>query len=597
MDEREELVQSIATLTAQLTEKQAQLESQTNKYAPINLHKGCTEPNSHCAGHTTKQAEFEAEKQEKNIKTIIKNKGLNIDYAGNGMLVKTKSVELLSRTSVETSESNDKAAPIKRKRNLEDYRPTDEELNAINKLSNIDLKASDVYVFESMAANTEVDSDFEHFEDKALADMAGKCTDFPIQLDHDRSVRSTVGKLISGRVANRKLYQKFYMLDTPDNKSLIMNLAGGVTNKVSVSFGSLLRNYVCDSCKQCIVSDACPHSPGNVDEKGRTCTISIKAVEAFFEKSIVWLGAQGKAGIRRNDVPSEKALSEANPSQPTIEVKTWKWNGGESYISSGDGYFITMNKDFILTQQANKVTVKANDGDEFEVEGLPENYVSDAIEAGKTYEQVIADLKAILNTQEPTEEEKAVFNNTVFEKGGLVGAIEALDTNTDPSVPNQTSSFDTITSDKSDGDNPVTENQEQAQEAVETEAVVAEVQAAEVAPAAEQPAEVKPEVAEVVEQAEAAKQVDVAAEINKAVQPLTDLVASLVEMVKANNEAITELKANANVSQEDIVRSVLQSLPVLEEEMDLPAPIAKNLSFAEKLRKSLTSDKSLNEST
>jgi hypothetical protein len=451
---------------------------------------------------------IDEEQRAKTCKEIIKNKGLNIEYAGEGILFKTKTFSLGNGQSVfQAQDENNKAAPVKRKRKLSDYRPTEEELESANGLSNIDLQSDDFYVFEPLAANTEVDSDFEEFEVEALDDGARMTRGFPTQLDHERSIRSTVGKLLSGRVANKKLYQKFYVLDIPENAALLKNIAAGIYNSVSVSFGTELKDYQCNSCKRPVVSQDCPHRPGTMDEGGKLVTVKIKRMAKFYELSLVWLGAQPKAGIRRDGTPN------------TSEKKSLETEAAE-----------------------------------------------------KSYDEVVADLQAIQTIEADLQAQ--IFNNTVFEKGGLVGDIEQLPPSTGAVDSNEASTFDRIIDEKSlishQGDESVDETQEQAQETVAAETEVATEVAEEVA-AEEQAAEAAQEepaaeqAAEEAGEAEEAKSLEVSqadfAELRKAQEQLTAQVASLVEMVKANNEALEQLNAGVKTSREEIILSVLESLP------------------------------------
>lgn len=292
---------------------------------------------------TASPTQLSGEDEEARVTSIIKTKGLDISYAGSGMLLKRKSVPFqLVKESGEVIEV-DKASPTKRKRHLEDYRPTEEELTAINKLSQVDVLAKDVYAWECLAADQNVDSHFEHFLSPALQDMKDGDVDNPIQLDHNPSVTVTQGKIFDSRVANKKLYEKFFTIDTPGNEDLNKKLAFGLLNKVSVGVLIPLSDYTCDLCKCSIVSSDCPHMPGMVDkESGKTVTVSIGRVARKLETSLVFSPAQFAAGIRRS--MSSEQLGETS-SFDTISTETK--SVGDHVVSEAEA-----NKDNATPPQA-----------------------------------------------------------------------------------------------------------------------------------------------------------------------------------------------------------------------------------------------------
>jgi hypothetical protein len=522
--------------------------------------------------------ELDEETRAKQVKQIIKDKGLNIEYLGDGMLFKRKSIALtsLGGCAVEAESAGnkslletEKAAPTKRKRTLEDYRPTDDELNQANKLSNVDMRASDIYVFEPQAANTETDIDYEEFDENALNEMGAVCSGAPQQLDHSRSIMDTKGKVLSGRVANKKLYMKFYVPDLASNADYIANIAFGVWNNVSVSCGIPLDQYQCSSCKRAMVSQECPHRPGMMDEKGAMVRGIIKGIQRFFELSMVWLGAQNNSSIRRSEYPGGRKEASVETSYEDVLAEVSAGNKGSTASKIAQ----------VLETPAGKK---------------------------KTVDEIHTDLQAILTP---------LPNNS----------------NSDPNPP---STFDRIPVDErfisesekstSQGDNPVTEKQKQADEATEakteetaapaevTEAPAANAPAEEAKPAEipaeaevaapaaetpagnETPAEATP--AEATPALEAPKEAAAPSESagNKEVldqlKQLMEVLGTTNAKVEALAETVEELKSkkSAELSEEDIVRGFLQVAAEIDAQEEVNKAPAKPLSFADRIRQGLT---------
>lgn len=191
----------------------------------------------------------------------------------------------------------------KGKKTREDYRPIPEELDQINKYSNVDLNQRDCYSFSCMAADTNPDAQYDIIEPSAHSDGAYMAPDQPILTDHEWKIANQIGKIYAAEAPGDGLYLKFYVMDTPENKHLLENLFGGVHNKVSIGFNTKLKDIHCSACSHdtSIYSDMCPHEPGMVDTKMKSPVYSrIKHMARFNECSLVTVPAQYKAGIRRN---------------------------------------------------------------------------------------------------------------------------------------------------------------------------------------------------------------------------------------------------------------------------------------------------------
>lgn len=236
----------------------------------------------------------------KDFDSFVKSKGLPVP---DGNFIKYFTKSSIAPKSMEMEDVNTKKAKLPTK--AEDYTATPEELLQINALSNMDLKAEDVYVFTLKSANTQVDRGYEHFTPKALKSMAKMSIDKPILMNHDWTAQATVGKIFDAKVANDTLIQKAYIPNYPEYQPVIRAILSGLYNKVSVGFAMELKDFVCDSCTKSLYDMGCPHIPGNADEKGLITTATIKDSSDYYETSLIPVPMQAPAGIRRNSLITE----------------------------------------------------------------------------------------------------------------------------------------------------------------------------------------------------------------------------------------------------------------------------------------------------
>lgn len=210
-----------------------------------------------------------------------------------------------------------KAVGNKAKKTLEDYKPTPEELVAINKLSNVDLSEDDVYVFMTLAMDNNPDRQYDIVSSKANSSAARMTADRPMLTDHEREVENIVGKLIEGTTYKGSLWQKFYI--DSQNYTLARAIMLGLVNKVSVSFGASPVHAICSSCRdKSIYSMECPHYPGRKDENGDTVYCLLKNIDDYYETSFVAVPAQPRAGVRREPV-EEMTMPELSAKSLTPE--------------------------------------------------------------------------------------------------------------------------------------------------------------------------------------------------------------------------------------------------------------------------------------
>ncbi|MBQ8533923.1 MAG: hypothetical protein IJ462_03735 [Clostridia bacterium] len=191
--------------------------------------------------------------------------------------------------------------------------PNPKELEKINTLSLKPLTQEDVFSFSVTLCDNEVDRDFECFDVDALTALAPLFVGKPGIYDHsmkakDMSCRvyETYIEQPDGMVTSYgepyvRLMAKAYCLNTPENRSLIKDIEGGIKKEVSVSCSVLHRE--CSVCGKNSKTDFCEHKGGRFyrkDGSKRLCYHTLKSPTDAYEFSFVAVPAQKNAGVTKS---------------------------------------------------------------------------------------------------------------------------------------------------------------------------------------------------------------------------------------------------------------------------------------------------------
>lgn len=185
---------------------------------------------------------------------------------------------------------------------------SEEELRIINKFSKKELKEKDVFTFDILLCDNDVDRDFEKFSTKSLRDLSklflGKTGIF----DHLWSAAGQKARIYKAEVVydNGKstvngekyayLKASAYMLSTPENEELIREIEGGIKREVSV--GCSVSKSICSICGEEIGNSKCGHVKGR-EYGGRTCYAILENPIDAYEWSFVAVPAQKNAGVMK----------------------------------------------------------------------------------------------------------------------------------------------------------------------------------------------------------------------------------------------------------------------------------------------------------
>ncbi len=188
-----------------------------------------------------------------------------------------------------------------------------ETLNQINKFSRRPLSSDEVYVFDMILCDNEVDRDNERFSDDSLETLKNMFIGKTGIFDHVPTgsnqtsriffceVVTDNSKLNSVGQAYKYLHAKAYMVVSEKNKDLILEIDAGIKKEISV--GCAVKSKICSICGQDNKISRCAHTPGKeymVDGKSLTCFLSLEEPLDAYEWSFVAVPAQINAGIIKN---------------------------------------------------------------------------------------------------------------------------------------------------------------------------------------------------------------------------------------------------------------------------------------------------------
>lgn len=185
----------------------------------------------------------------------------------------------------------------------------EEELKRINKLALKELSADEVFCFNVVLCDNEVDRDLECFSAESLESLAKLFVGVSGIFDHsmkssDQAARIFDAEVVydpSRKTADGRAYAfvkaHCYMLRTQKNADLIADIVGGIKKEVSV--GCAVKSCVCSICGSDVYSSRCEHVAGK-HYNGRLCFNILEQPTDAYEWSFVAVPAQRQAGVTKS---------------------------------------------------------------------------------------------------------------------------------------------------------------------------------------------------------------------------------------------------------------------------------------------------------
>ncbi len=186
---------------------------------------------------------------------------------------------------------------------------TNEILEKINKFTRREHTADELFVFEAVLCDNEIDRDNERFTAQALKKLSELFVGKTGIFDHNPKSGNQSARIFSTQIVvdnTRKtaanedymcLKAQIYMVRTDSNADLIKEIDGGIKKEVSISCSC--KKKLCSVCKTNRKNRQCSHIAGKY--YGNTlCHNVLDDVTDAYEWSFVAVPAQVEAGVKKH---------------------------------------------------------------------------------------------------------------------------------------------------------------------------------------------------------------------------------------------------------------------------------------------------------
>ncbi|MCR4645999.1 MAG: hypothetical protein K5695_11455 [Oscillospiraceae bacterium] len=193
------------------------------------------------------------------------------------------------------------------------------ELEKLNRFTRREHQAEEVYLFDVVLCDNDVDRDLECFSEEALTAMRGLFVGKTGIFDHDMRALGQTARIYdtalipeAGRLTKDgrpyvALTAKAYMIRTASNADLIREIEGGIKKEVSVSCSAGRRS--CSVCGADRSGGGCAHVPGRYYD-GKLCCTVLDDVKDAYEWSFVAVPAQVSAGVTKRFTGEQEVIME-----------------------------------------------------------------------------------------------------------------------------------------------------------------------------------------------------------------------------------------------------------------------------------------------
>lgn len=244
---------------------------------------------------------------------------------------------------------------------IENFTVSDEDLAMINKFTVSPLNRDDVFCFNVILCDNEIDRDIERFDVASLEKLKNLFVGKPGIFDHSMKGKDQAARIfdISLVLDNSKknslgddyayLKAKAYMPLTNKNKDLVTEINAGIKKEVSVNC-SVEKKY-CSICKKDVRFSNCSHEKG-VEYNGQLCHHILSDPSDAYEWSFVAVPAQKNAGVT-------KSFKERKDNILTMENIISVLKSVDSSVT------LSKQQSLKLLEEINSLTEKAKDGEEY----------------------------------------------------------------------------------------------------------------------------------------------------------------------------------------------------------------------------------------
>lgn len=193
-------------------------------------------------------------------------------------------------------------------------------LDKINKFTRRPLSEDEVYVFDLILCDNDIDRDCERFSEKALDTLKTSFIGKTGIFDHDTSSANQNARIFDTEIVTDEsrrtkfgspyVYLKAmaYMVRTDNNKDLIAEIDGGIKKEVSISCSASGR--ICSVCGSDKSVSSCSHVKGKM-YGGKLCHTILDKITDAYEWSFVAVPAQVNAGVTKRFGGDNVVISQA----------------------------------------------------------------------------------------------------------------------------------------------------------------------------------------------------------------------------------------------------------------------------------------------
>ncbi len=195
------------------------------------------------------------------------------------------------------------------KTNISPCELTDADLEKINKFTLKELSKDELYCFNVVLCDNDIDRDGECFSNEALEQMAKLFVGVTGIFDHNPKSSNQTARIFSAEcvedssrtTATGEVYRcikaKAYMPLTEKNTDLINEINAGIKKEVSVSCS--VGGFTCSVCGSDMRYEPCKHIKGRSYEN-KLCYCILSDINDAYEWSFVAVPAQVNAGVTKS---------------------------------------------------------------------------------------------------------------------------------------------------------------------------------------------------------------------------------------------------------------------------------------------------------
>lgn len=232
---------------------------------------------------------------------------------------------------------------------------TENMLSELNKFTRREHTADEVYMFDIILCDNDVDRDFEAFSEKSLKKLCELFVGKTGIFDHNpkgsnQTARIFHTELVTDENRTTKLNTPYtalkacgYMVRTDSNSDLIKEIDAGIKKEVSISCSA--GSKTCSICGADLKKSHCSHVKGRT-YGGKLCYSVINDISDAYEWSFVAVPAQVNAGITKkfgdlaeNQVNSQEANQIADEVTKGLKEDIVKF----MFLKSGADYSVISN--------------------------------------------------------------------------------------------------------------------------------------------------------------------------------------------------------------------------------------------------------------